>query len=367
MDVTIPYGVIPKKCKKVSLNEFHKNHLLALLEKSLDEKEIETSFSLIAELHASDYFRDIHNFIINYYSSGLFMNKITYPFFLKMFLEKIKMIEMSLKPKFRDLALVNSNEIRNIYAEVFSTFLEMKKIDLPKFTPKKFLTEKMIKYVKLTKYDGIYDKNNVEVSDKIKIAIREIFYYMDLEQDFINKKNVENILYWISFYYNYYSKEKRINKGFQYKFSSTHHYLKPYDKYSGTIEFFIWNKICHKTQNLKLTKSYLYLFFYQYHKTLLLKRAPLLALGILICNLNLVKLEKSLTEKNLFSIMNMNLFYQNLGKDEDNDEKYLEIFNEFHNKKPKIKITNTDAKLEYLHNFIPQKNKIEKVSDYFSN
>jgi len=366
MDVTIPYGVIPKRCKKVSLNEFHKNQLFALLEKSLDEKDIETSFSLIAELHSSDYFRDIHNFIINYYS-GLVLNKISYPYFIKNFLDKIKEIEKGLKPKYRDLALVNSNEIRNIYAEVFSSFLEMKKIEFPKFYKKNFLTEKMIKYVNLKDYEGIYDKNNVEVSEKIKIAIREIFYYMDLEKDFLNKKNIENILYWINFYHNYYLKERKINKGFQYHFLSTHNLMKPYEKFSGTIEFFIWNKICHRTKNLKLTKSYLSLFFYQYHKTLLLKRASLLAMAVLICNLNLIKLEKTLSKQNLFSIMNMNLFYQNLGRGEDNDEKYLEIFNEYHNKQPKIKITSMDAKLEYLNNFIPQKEKKEKVSDYFSN
>lgn len=365
MDVTIPYGVIPKKCKKVSLNEFHKNHLFALLEKSLDEKDIETSFSLIAELHSSDYFKDIHNFIINYYSR-LCLSKITYPYFINLFLEKIKVIMKEIKPKYRDLALVNSNELRNIYAEVFSTYLEMKKVEFPKFSKKDFVTEKMIKYTNLNEYQGIYDKNNVEVSDKIKIAVREIFYYLDLEGNVLNKKNVENILYWINFYKNYYLRERKINKGFNYHFLSTHKNLKPYEKFSGTIEFFIWNKICHKTKNRKLTKSYLNLFFYQYNKQLLLKRAHLLAVSVLLCNLNQLKLDKTLSENNLISIMKINQFYLNISKDENNDEKYLEIFNEYHNKQPKIKITSTDAKLEYLQNFIPTK-KIDKVSDYFSN
>ena len=126
MDVIINYGIKYKKCAQVSYSGYQRKSLLAHLLHHIIHQNKEISYALIAELHCSSYYKDIENFFIHYLSNYVLYNDISLAFFIYHSIEKIKMIKKILSKSYRNIGLINSNEIRNIYSTIISKLLASK-------------------------------------------------------------------------------------------------------------------------------------------------------------------------------------------------------------------------------------------------
>ena len=113
MDVIIPFGIKYKKCSKKSYSDFKKQQLIPYLEKNIIEKNTEVTMGIIAEIHSSSYYADLHAFIISFYANNLLLN-LSVASFIDVIFQKFSMISDTTKKKYRNDALINSNEIRNL-------------------------------------------------------------------------------------------------------------------------------------------------------------------------------------------------------------------------------------------------------------
>ena len=378
MDVIVPFGINYKKCSKKSFSEYKRTQLFSYLEKNICDKNHEVTMALIAELHCSSYYNDITNFIIYFYSNYLILSLPTFSFFIYKYLQKISQIKSSIPKKYQNIALINSNEIRNIYCSIFSNFLNNKinKFHI-KLEPKCHLDEYFLIHSNIQTYINIYDSKNVSLSNKLSRGIREILYWLDNSK--LNIESIEKILYWIHWCLKIDSMEKKVYKGVFYSFSSNFSLLDKIKNKNGW-EFFIWDKIFQKSFKNKnvnkiLIRSLCKLFFHNYSKNKLKERSNIIAIAIIIANHPYkLKIQRNISKNEIFTSINANNFYKNIQIDTDNDEKYLEYYNDFNNIKSKdklskiYKINKMEQKMDFLKDYIPKETqkKHNNVSDYFS-
>jgi len=397
MDVMIPYGIYFKKCGKKSYSGFKRNHIFPYLEKNLIDKNNESVMAIVAELHCSSYYQDINNFIIKYYSSYQFLSNITMAYFIDQNFRKIQGIKKTIPKSQHKNALINSNEIRNIYCSMFSQFLDNPTHNFStKLEPKCYQEEYILRHSNMSKIVPIVDNNHSSLSDKLSRGVREILYWQNIQFDglsghlkkYINFENLEKIMYWINWTAKVEVMEKKL-KNVSVMFESGYSSLKNIKPiFRCGWEFFIWDKIwqkCEKNQyvNKNLIKSYTNLFYYNYSRTKIKERAGLLAISVFVSNSPLkVKIERKISKFEVFASLNANEFYKNINIEPDNDDKYLEMYNLFNNIKTSDTKTNEkiyrqnkiERKMDFLKDYLPEVNsgqeEIEKnskkISDYFS-
>ena len=272
MDVIIPFGIKYKKCVKNSYSNFKKTQLIPYLEKNIIDKNTEVMMGIISEIHISSYFKDLHSFIISFYANYLLLN-VSIASFINESFKKFNMIFETTKKKYRNDALINSNEIRNIYCSIFIKFIEGKhqKIDvrLEKNCNKE---EVYLLHSNLTEFPYIEDDNHTQLSLLMSRGIREILFFIKINVDelntnielFINRKNIDKIVYWLLWLIKIESIEKKY-VDMNYKISS---------KYGALIGkkmnwiLFIWDKIWQKCEknnyiNKPLIKLLTSLFYYK--------------------------------------------------------------------------------------------------------
>ena len=387
MDVIVPYGINYKKCNTISFSGYKKTQIIPYIQKNILEKKSETVMALIAELHCSSFYNDIENLIINLYSSHYIISSLTYCVFICKNFQKIEQIKKNIPKNQRNIALINSNEIRNIFCSIFSNFLENKSHKFfIKIEPKFYQDEICSLHGNLHNFNNIYDENNVQLSEKLSRGIREILYWIDNPK--IDVNTIEKILYWIHWCDKMERLEKKYFKGINFFFDTDCKILEKI-KHKSHWEFFIWVKIWNHNEknhylNKNLLKSLTKLFFHKYSHSKLKDRAGILALAVLVCNYqHKIKIERNISKMEIFTSINANQFYKNINIDQDNDEKYLEAYNVFNNIKPKDNIKNIyrlntiEKKMDFLREYIPQEvpkeeikenndNNPKKISEYFS-
>lgn len=378
MDVIIPFGIKYKKCVKKSYSDFKKTQLIPYLEKNIIEKNTEVMMGIISEIHISSYFNDLHSFIISFYANYFLLN-ISITSFIDGSFKKFNMIFETTKKKYRNDALINSNEIRNIYCSIFIKFIEGKhqKIDV-KLEKNCNKEEVYLLHSNLIEFPYIEDDNHTQLSLLMSRGIREILFFLKMNIDvlntnielFINKKNIEKIVYWLLWLIKIESIEKKY-VDMNYKISS---------KYGALIGkkmnwiLFIWDKIwqkCEKNEyiNKPLLKSLTSLFYYK--KEDIKNRVGIIALSLLI-SLSPIKINtnRKISKLEIFTSLNVNQFYKNI----DNNNHYLELYNEYHNTpntKEVIKLSKIENKMDFLKDYLPKINQKstnkKNVLDYFSN
>jgi len=366
MDVLINYGITFKKCNKQSYSGYNHKTLLSYLSKNIIEKNNETSMALVAELHCSSYYKDIDNIIIQLFSQYFIFHNITFAYFIDKYFYKIHDIKKTIPKSQHNNALINSNEIRNIYCTIFSNFLhsQSKQINT-KLETKCHLPEFYLQHSNVNTYHNIFDNNNNQLSPLLSKGIQ--------------KKNInviEKIIYWIFWCYKIESLEKKINKQ-KYSFLSKYKSLKNI-KHNNLWEFFIWHKIWQKNEknnflNKSLLKSLNNLFFHNYSHSKLKERAPILAISILLSNSNShIHISRNINKNEIFTCINSNKFYKNIQLEENNDENYLQIYNNYHNihqkdselNKKIYKKNKMDIKMNFLKNYNPSINKNKNILEY---
>jgi len=378
MDVIIPFGIKYKKCVKNSYSNFKKTQLIPYLEKNIIDKNTEVMMGIISEIHISSYFKDLHSFIISFYANYLLLN-VSIASFINESFKKFNMIFETTKKKYRNDALINSNEIRNIYCSIFIKFIEGKhqKIDvrLEKNCNKE---EVYLLHSNLTEFPYIEDDNHTQLSLLMSRGIREILFFIKMNVDelntnielFINRKNIDKILYWLLWLIKIESIEKKY-VDMNYKISS---------KYGALIGkkmnwiLFIWDKIWQKCEknnyiNKPLIKLLTSLFYYK--KEDIKNRIGIIALSLLI-SLSPIKINtnRKISKLEIFTSLNANQFYKN----SDNNNHYLELYNEYHNTpntKEVMKLSKIENKMDFLKDYLPKINQKstnkKNVLDYFSN
>lgn len=381
MDVIIPFGIKYKKCSKKSYSDFKKLQLIPYLEKNLIEKNTEVMMGIIAEIHSSSYYADLHAFIIAFYANNLLLN-ISVASFIDDILQKFNMISDTTKKKYRNDALINSNEIRNIYSSIFIKFIEGKQQKLNVRLEKNCNREEVyLIHCNLTEFPYVEDDNHTQFSLLMSRGIREILFFLKMEIDilntniglFINKKNIEKIVYWLLWLLKIESIEKKY-VDMNYKITS---------KYGALIGkkmswiLFIWDKIWQKCEknnyiNKPILKSLTNLFYYK--KEDIKNRAGIVAVALLI-SLSPIKINitRKISKLEIFTSLNTNQFYKNINIDTDNDKHYLELYNEYHNKqdtKEVMKMSHVENKMDFLKDYLPKVNQKlsnkKNVLDYFS-
>jgi len=381
MDVIIPFGIKYKKCSKKSYSDFKKQQLIPYLEKNLIEKNTEVMMGIIAEIHSSSYYTDLHAFIIAYYANNFLLN-ISVASFIDDNLQKINMISETTKKKYRNEALINSNEIRNIYSSIFIKFIEGKQQKLNVRLEKNCNREEVyLVHCNLTEFPYVEDDNHTQFSLLMSRGIREILFFLKMEIDilntnislFINRKNVEKIVYWLLWLVKIESIEKKY-VDMNYKITS---------KYGALIGkkmswiLFIWDKIWQKCErnnyiNKPILKSLTNLFYYK--KEDMKDRAGIVAVALLISLSHIkINITRKISKLEIFTSLNANQFYKNINIDFDNDKHYLELYNEYHNKpdtKEVMKRSHVDNKMDFFKDYIPKVNQKpsnkKNVLDYFS-
>ena len=379
MDVIIPFGIKYKKCVKKSYSDFKKTQLIPYLEKNIIDKNTEVMMGIISEIHISSYFNDLHSFIIAFYATYLIQSNISIASFIDESFKKFNMIFETTKKKYRNDALINSNEIRNIYCSIFIKFIEGKhqKIDV-KLEKKCNKEEVYLIHSNLTDFPYIEDDNHTQLSLLMSRGIREILFFLKMNIDvlntnielFINRKNIEKIVYWLLWLIKIESIEKKY-VDMNYKISS---------KYGALIGkkmnwiLFIWDKIWQKCEmnnyiNKPLLKSLTNLFYYK--KEDIKSRIGIVALALLI-SLSPIKINtnRKISKLEIFTSLNANQFYKN----GDNNNHYLELYNEYHNKtntKEVMKLSHIENKMDFLKDYLPKINQKQvnkkNILDYFSN
>ena len=381
MDVIIPFGIKYKKCSKKSYSDFKKLQLIPYLEKNLIEKNTEVMMGIIAEIHSSSYYSDLHAFIISFYANNLLLN-ISVASFIDDILQKFNMISDTTKKKYRNDALINSNEIRNIYSSIFIKFIEGKQQKLNVRLEKNCNREEVyLIHCNLTEFPYVEDDNHTQFSLLMSRGIREILFFLKMEIDilntniglFINKKNIEKIVYWLLWLLKIESIEKKY-VDMNYKITS---------KYGALIGkkmswiLFIWDKIWQKCEknnyiNKPILKSLTNLFYYK--KEDIKNRTGIVAVALLI-SLSPIKINitRKISKLEIFTSLNTNQFYKNINIDTDNDKHYLELYNEYHNKqdtKEVMKMSHVENKMDFLKDYLPKVNQKlsnkKNVLDYFS-
>lgn len=395
MDVMIPYGICYKNCGKMSYSGYKRSQLLPYLEKNILEKNNENVMALTAELHCSSYFPDLNNFIIKFFSNYLILNSFNQAFFIDQFFNKIEYIKKTIPKGQQKNALINSNEIRNIYCSIFSNFLnENLTIFQIKIEPKCYQQEIYLVHSNVEKVVPIMDSNHINVSDKLSRGLREILYWGGMMVDeltakvkrYINEQTLAKLLYWINWCYKVEKLEKKLRMRENFFKSNYPPLLKIKDQFKTGWEFFLWDFLwqrCEKNKfgNKNLIESFTSLFYDNYSRNKIKERAGLLAIALLIANYpHKINIERKISKLEIFSNLNANQFYKNVQKDSDNDEKYLELYNFYNNvKDANVKVNDkiykenkVERKMDFLKEYLPKisENKNDgnnkKISDYFS-
>jgi hypothetical protein len=379
MDVINNYGIKYKKCGQVSYSGYKKKSLFDHLLYHLNHKNKEISYALIAELHASSYNKELENFFIQYLSQYVVYYDISAAFLLQQSFEKRKIIQKILPKSFRNIGLINSNELRNNYSTIISMFLGSKiisKTDTIKIGNKSHNSEHYAVHSNLSQFYPVIDSQNKEIEPLMSRGIREILYYNETRAFQLNKTNFEKLIFWISWMNRMEKKVKEI-----YLFTTTAKYMRVYEKWGRYWEYFIWDKIWQKCEknamiNKTLIKVLFKLFYHNYNHSKCTERAGILAIGVLISNTNAkIPIKRVLTEDQIFSNLNSNLIYKNVTTEDNNDDEYLNLYNAFYNikKKDETKTKNIynnnkmETKMDLLKNYIPKmNNKENKISDYFN-
>ena len=125
MDVIINYGITYKKCNKQSYSGYNHKALINYLQKNILEKNNELTMALVAEIHCSSYYKDLDNLIIEIFSKHFILHNIPMAYFIDKYFYKIYNIKKSIPKCQHNNALINCNEIRNIYCTIFSNFLHI--------------------------------------------------------------------------------------------------------------------------------------------------------------------------------------------------------------------------------------------------
>lgn len=375
MDVIINYGIKYKKCRQMSYSGYKKKSLFDHLLYHLIHKTKEISYALMAELHASSYYKELENFFIQYLSQYVIYHDISVAYFLLQNIEKRKMVQKILPKTYRNVGLINSNEIRNNYITIISMFLSSKTdaIKIPNITHH---SEHYAVHSNLSQFYPVIDSHNKELEPLMSRGIREILFYNETRAFQLNKMNFEKLIFWISWMN---KMEKKVKE--TYLFTPTMKYMRGCEKWGRYWEYFIWDKIwqkCEKNNEINKTiiKSLFKLFYYNYNHSKCTERAGLLAIGVLISNTNAkIPIKKVLTENQIFSNLNSNMIYKNVNTEDNNDNEYLDLYNAFYNikKKDDTKMKNIydknkmETKMDLLKNYIPKMNNREnKISDYFN-
>jgi len=378
MDVIINYGIKYKKCGQMSYSGYKKKSLFDHLLYHLTHKTKEISYALMAELHASSYYKDIENFFIQFLSQYVIYHEISAAYFLLQWIEKRKVIQKILPKAYRNIGFINSNEIRNNYSSIISMFLSSKlilKTDVI-IGNKSYNSENYAVYSSLTEFYPVIDSENKELEPLMSRGIREILYYNETRAFQLNKTNFEKLIYWICWMNKIEKKVKEV-----YLFTPISKIMKRYEKWNRYWEYFIWDKIWQKCEknneiNKVIIKSIFKLFYYNYNHSKCKERAGILAIGVLISNTNAkIPIKKVITEDQIFCNLNSNIIYKNVTTEDNNDEEYLNLYNSFYNikKKDETKTKNIynknkmETKMDLLKNYIPKVNNKEiKISDYFN-
>jgi hypothetical protein len=377
MDVIINFGINYKKCGQMSYSGYKKKSLFDHLLYQLIHKNKEISYALVAELHASSYNKDLENFFIQYLSQYIIYNDISVALILFQFIEKRKMIQKILPKSYRNIGLINSNEIRNNYSTIISIFLEAKIIsntDLIKIGNKSYHSEHYAVHSNLSQFYPVIDSQNKELEPLLSRGIREILFYNETRAFQLNKINFEKLIFWILWMNKI---EKKVKEA--YLFTSTDKIIRKYEKWGRYWEYFIWDKIwqkCMKNEGINkiIIKSLFKLFYHNYNHSKCKERAGILAIGVLISNTNAkIPIKKVITEDQIFSNLNSNIIYKNVITDDNNNDEYLNLYNAYYNIKKKDEIKTKDiydknkmeTKMDLLKNYIPN-NKEIKILDYFN-
>lgn len=381
MDVIINYGIKYKRCGQLSYSGYQRKSLFDHLLYQLIHKNKEISYALMAELHCSSYYKEIDNFFIHYLSQNILYHDISAAFFLLQIIEKRKIIQKMLPKSYRNIGLINSNEIRNNYSTIISMFLTAKlisKTDTIKIGNKSHHSEHYAVHSNLSQFYPVIDSQNKELEPLLSRGIREILYYNETKAFQLNKINYEKLVFWVAWINKMEKKVKEV-----YLFTPTAKYMREceYEKWGRYWEYFIWDKIWQKCEkndmiNKTIIKSLFKLFYHNYNHSKCTDRAGILTIGVLISNTNAkIPIKKVLTEDQIFSNLNSNLIYKNITTDDNNDDEYLNIYNAFYNikKKDESKMKNIyqknkmDTKMDLLKNYAPKmNNKENKISDYFN-
>ena len=285
MDVIINYGIIYKKCGQVSYSGYKRKSLFDHLLYHLIHKNKEISYALMAELHASSYYKDLENFFIMYLSQYVIYHDISMAFYLLQAIEKRKVIHKILPKASRNIGLINSNEMRNNYSTIISMLLEtkiMSKTDAIKIPNISHHSEHYAVHSNLSQYYPVIDSQNKELEPLMSRGIREILFYNETRAFQLNKTNYEKLTFWVIWMN---KMEKKVKE--PYLFTTTVKYMRACEKWGRYWEYFIWDKIWQKCEknnaiNKTIIKSLFKLFYHNYNHSKCTERAGILAIGVLI-------------------------------------------------------------------------------------
>ena len=142
-----------------------------------------------------------NNFFIQYLSQYVIYHDISAAYFLLQAIEKRKMVQKILPKTYRNIGLINSNELRNNYSTIISMFLSSKlisKTDAIKIPNIAHHSEHYAVHSNLSQFYPVIDSQNKELEPLMSRGIREILFYNETRAFQLNKTNFEKLIFWIS-------------------------------------------------------------------------------------------------------------------------------------------------------------------------
>ena len=380
MDVFPLYGTtLLKKEKKMTFSNYNKNYLIKELQESLNKKDKEKIFSIVAELHLSNNINEIIEFCITNLKK-IILSNLGYIYFFDKNINKIKIITKSFDKKNKKESIINSIEIRNNLAEIFtklSQYNDENKLD-KKILDKKYTSqESIIKNSNTKNIDCIIDSNNLKLYNLTTRGIREIEHFLN---DKKNKYSFNKIRYWVCWTIECEKKDKKyaplLFKNFVFSENI---------KYKNDFTLYLWRKLIKKAYKYSknnaflIIKSLYNIYHYKYSITKKKKREILLSMAIYVYNNDInINIHKEIDSLLLFTSLKINSFYKSIINEKDfsdnlysekvlskqNTKKNIKEAKENDNRYKKAKIND---KMEYLNELVYKNNKNEKdkVTDFF--
>lgn len=349
MDVPSKYGVLitnqkdPNKTARYSFNGYDKRQLFKMLISSWDKDESEMSFNLLIEILISFYLKDLIITYINYFGENVILQNIKYSFKLAKILKKYKDITKSLPKRGTKMFIINSTEVRNLFAELNSDIFSLKKTSyfVKNISNNCFSEEIIAKNTKLTHIDVLYDKEDKEIPTNLSRGIQEILYRID---NYFSDNFIDNTFFWLNWLLKAEKRDKKLNpKKIKEMVFNENSDDKKKNKFANDWFIYFTKKILTKSKSCQskttkvLVKSLMDIAKFEYNSSRKKDRLPYLVVAIYIIHKDKdVSLLNPIHNINIFSVLNINKFFENIIPSEDRrtyQKQYEEVREELLNQR----------------------------------
>ena len=325
MDVPSRYGILipnqkdPTKTARYSFNGYDKKQLFKQLVSSWEKNESEMSFNILIENFISLYFKDLLIHYINYIGDNALIHNIKYCYRLNKILKKYKDIQKSMPKRGIKMFLVNSSEMRNLFAELNSDIFTFKKTT--HFTKKNlsnncFSEENIARNSKLTHIDALYDKEDKEIPPNLSRGIQEILHRID---NYFNEDFIDNTYHWLCWLLKAEKRDRKLNP----KKVKELVFIEPEEgkKNKFTNDWFIYftkkivskSKSCKSTSTKVLVKSIIDIIKFEYNSSHKKDRLSYLTMAIYLIHKDKdISLTLPVNNMNIYSVLNINKFFETI-------------------------------------------------------